>query len=354
MMSGVPFMINSTPGLPADGAGPLLGLVEHARKIALAKVIAAGLLCAGFFGRLLMKIGASMTAGSVPLFFLLLPLAIFSLVTYITLFVIYRGYAQKAEAALLPALAGSLGMRYKTQGLTAAQLTSFDILPIYTSFKSRHCLSGAFAHGGVEMSELTITNNVSKDNREHFFGIALLLTMEKPTPKIIVSDNTGRVKDIRMGGGIGKAEMESPEFNAQFRVYAADQVETRVLLTPGFMEQMMEAAALLRQLAGPMASGGASRGLQWSFLGSRLLILLPTKYPLFAPGSLFRPVAPDDVQGVIDRLSQIRHVTEVLKLGPANVAAAPAAGAAPERMEMPAAPAAVPAQEKYRPPADEW
>lgn len=58
-----------------------------------------------------------------------------------------------------------------------------------------------------------------------------------------------------------RVELVSPEFEKQFEAYSTDQVEARVLLTPGIIENLVS-----------LASSVDGRRLRFAFVGNRLLI----------------------------------------------------------------------------------
>jgi len=64
--------------------------------------------------------------------------------------------------------------------------------------------------------------------------------------------------------------MENPVFEKQFVVYGTDQIESRYIITPSMMERMVD---MNRQF----------KGIQFSFVNSKLYIAIPFRENLFEP-----------------------------------------------------------------------
>lgn len=57
-------------------------------------------------------------------------------------------------------------------------------------------------------------------------------------------------------------EMENPEFNRAFRVYASDSIEARYLLTPDFMERFLALRSLGREVSASFVAGHLHIGIE--------------------------------------------------------------------------------------------
>ncbi len=97
---------------------------------------------------------------------------------------------------------------------------------------------------------------------------------------------------FNMFGGLGqnveRVALEDPRFEKAFEVYSDDQVEARFILTPDFMEQLLELEETFH--------GGK---LRCAFSGGELFLCVEGS-DLFEPGSMFTPLdTPDRVRELL-------------------------------------------------------
>jgi hypothetical protein len=95
-------------------------------------------------------------------------------------------------------------------------------------------------------------------------------------------------------------ELESPEFDARFRVRATNQVEARYLLTPVMMERLLRVQARLG-------------GINVAFAGGRIAVLVPAPFRLFHP-DLDRPVDAAMIERYRGLLRGVTDIVEELDL----------------------------------------
>ncbi|MGI6409485.1 MAG: DUF3137 domain-containing protein [Gammaproteobacteria bacterium] len=181
-------------------------------------------------------------------------------------------------------------------------------------------------HDGVKFSlcETRLSTTRIKDQnqgttRTHtlFQGILLQFSFNKSfTGHTRILAKTGRISSLLSLEQIEPSQrgepvfLEDPRFNELFTVYSTDQIEARYLLTPGFMERLLE----LDELLGDTRRGKGSN-LYAGFIGGNLLIAIRTTQNRFEGGSLFENVV--QFTRVEDLLKEIRliHATiETLNL----------------------------------------
>jgi hypothetical protein len=98
-----------------------------------------------------------------------------------------------------------------------------------------------------------------------------------------------------------RVELESPDFEKVYEVYSDDQVEARYILTPGFMERLLE----LREVLGKTPTLG--------FLDKRLYLVLPTGSDSFEAGGLFGDFTdPETGAEVYRELSLLVEIVETV------------------------------------------
>lgn len=104
--------------------------------------------------------------------------------------------------------------------------------------------------------------------------------------------------------GLQRVNLEDPVFEQAFEVAASNQVEARYLLTPSFMERLLELSR---------SFGGAA--LQGSFHQGSLFLMIPHRSLLFRPASITEyEDFIDDSQAVLKAMNKIFSVIETLKM----------------------------------------
>lgn len=104
----------------------------------------------------------------------------------------------------------------------------------------------------------------------------------------------------RFGGGKGmqRAALEDPVFEKIFEVYTTDQVESRYLLTPDFMQKLVDLETVFK--------GGK---LKAAFDGGEIFITVQGGN-LFEPGSMFKPL--DSVDRVRELIADFSAVFGII------------------------------------------
>ena len=115
-------------------------------------------------------------------------------------------------------------------------------------------------------------------------------------------------------GDLKRVGLVDPNFEAAFEVYASDQVMSRYLLTPSFMQRLLDLETTLkgqkiRCVFDEKLSERAGEG--------ELLIALETR-DRFEPGSMFTPLASiDRIRQIHAEMSEIEKITDAV-LAPAR------------------------------------
>lgn len=217
---------------------------------------------------------------------------------------------------------------YKPEGLGAASLRQgghamlrymeYGIVPEHQDAHSEDWVSGA--HKGVPLSQfecrLTSTRGSGKNRRTvvHFKGVIV----ELQVPKRFHGRTAIRRDRGTMGNWFGKqfagkglspVRLEDPRFEERYEVYGTDQVEARYLLSPSFMERLMELEELFAQ------ENGGRCDIQCAFHAGKLLVMLPSQKDRFCTGSVFKPVDfVPEINQVLQEMDQLFAIIDVLKL----------------------------------------
>jgi len=126
-------------------------------------------------------------------------------------------------------------------------------------------------------------NNISAVLSMLFIGTVFALA-EKLSPKTKKFENVN---------------LEDSEFNKKFEVIAKDQVESRYLLTPSFMERMLN-----------LKNAFNSKDFAFAFFDGQLLIAIPTTENLFEIGNFKTPL--DDINIMKKLSSQMTSIFDII------------------------------------------
>jgi len=119
----------------------------------------------------------------------------------------------------------------------------------------------------------------------------------------------------RLGGGNGmqRAKLEDPVFEKIFEVYTTDQVESRYLLTPDFMQKLVDLEGVFK--------GGK---LKAAFDGGEMFVTVQGGN-LFEPGSMFKPLdSADRVQELLADFAAVFRLIDAVTAGRSRMPPPPA------------------------------
>ena len=103
---------------------------------------------------------------------------------------------------------------------------------------------------------------------------------------------------------LNELKLEDPEFSKKYRVYSADQVEGRYLVTPAFMERFKN-----------LQTAFGSKNAKCSFYKDSLIFAISTKKNLFEIGNLFHSLEnPKQMTEFFNELSSILALIDYFKL----------------------------------------
>lgn len=98
--------------------------------------------------------------------------------------------------------------------------------------------------------------------------------------------------------------LEDPVFSKKYKVYSSDQVESRYLLTPAFMERLNN-----------IKTAFGVRKIKCSFYNDKLMFAISTNKNVFEIGSLFTPMeSPKQFEVFFNELASILMMIDYFKL----------------------------------------
>ena len=111
--------------------------------------------------------------------------------------------------------------------------------------------------------------------------------------------------------GLQRVKLEDSVFNQKYAVFSTDQTEARYLLTPSFMERLLNSSALFA----PFNNNLRGKTLiECSFFDNKFLIAIPCYNNLFNVSQLFKPMHTDCIKVMLMQFRLIFGIIEELKL----------------------------------------
>ncbi len=126
--------------------------------------------------------------------------------------------------------------------------------------------------------------------------------------RTLVTRDAGFFNRFGGGNGMQRAMLEDPVFEKIFEVYTTDQVESRFLLTPDFMQKLVDLETVFK--------GGK---LKAAFDGGEMLITVQGGN-LFEPGSMFKPLdSADRVRELLEDFAAVFRLIDTVTAGRAKM-----------------------------------
>lgn len=224
-----------------------------------------------------------------------------------------RSYHDRIKSEIFPAVVSFFGesFKYLPRGANPTKLQalkSLDLLPKHDSHTLDDYVSGVYKGVSVEFTELALTIRKDKKDVTVFDGMVLTLGLKRTLKsRILLRQDKGALGNFFRAAPMPRVRLEDPEFEKMFEVYGGDQIESRTVLTPRFME-------CLRSLA--IRFGGQ---MECTMVGNKLIALLPTDEDYFAVrADLQVPVVlKDEIEGIRNDMELILELVDRLQLGEA-------------------------------------
>lgn len=154
-----------------------------------------------------------------------------------------NGVAVKAKRGVIASLCAPLGLTYDAAGAAPA-FDTFQSLrliekPDDSRFEDR--FSGSRAGCAFEMCEARLTRGSGKEKRTLFSGQLMRIAFPRRfLGTTVVLRESGWFNRFECPPHLAKVGLEDPHFEKIFEVFGDDQVEARAILTPSFMQQLVD------------------------------------------------------------------------------------------------------------------
>lgn len=190
-----------------------------------------------------------------------------------------------------------------------------DLVPSYDDEDMEDYVRGSYKGVGVELVEVKLTEEQGTDKNRRtvtkFDGLYFVLTPKKKfSGRIVVKRDLGGIGNSFRGffkskfSDLERVELEDPEFESQFQVYATDQIGARTVLTTSFMQRLLDLGDVV-----------GTKKVECSFFSDKLLITAPTTHDYFEPQSALQPVDFEkDFNKVVKEMGIVFDIVDTLKL----------------------------------------
>ncbi|TQV77770.1 DUF3137 domain-containing protein [Denitrobaculum tricleocarpae] len=205
-------------------------------------------------------------------------------------------------------LCDALGFTYRLRpdGSNARYFTELRLVGGFNRSRFEDEVSGRYDDLDFSLVDAHL-KDVDKDNsRTVFHGLLAAFEMTKSfRGRTLVLRDGGMLGNFL--GGIGnkleRVRLEDPRFERAYEVYSSDQVEARYLLTPAFMDRLLD---LERQL---------NSKVRLAFDRNSLLMSIELSRDAFNIGKLETPLSDKRrLLGIVKDLTMIFDVVETLRL----------------------------------------
>ncbi|PWL80057.1 hypothetical protein DBY21_02580 [Candidatus Gastranaerophilales bacterium] len=218
-----------------------------------------------------------------------------------------KNFENKLKAGIMPKLMKAFGDFVWTSAEVIDKYTLKDT-KIFSRFDYKDNDDSFFGtYKGLTINinetELYYYTKDSKGRRQkhtEFKGVIVEIDVKKTFKGHTIIRNRGFFNDR----AYQEVKLEDPEFSKLYYVDANDQIESRYLLTPSFMERYKHIKT---------AFGGSS--IQGSFKDNKLILAISTYRDLFKLGNLSRPVSDTkQFTALLNEFISILAIVDELKL----------------------------------------
>jgi len=209
-----------------------------------------------------------------------------------------QAVANTAKKGVIQALCEPIAVNYQLSGGTPPAFDTFlklRLLPSPSDKSFEDFFSGRRGDVDFSLCEARLTQGSGKNRHTVFAGQIFRLTMpKKRLATTVVLRNIGWFKHFECPKGLEPVGLEDPVFNKAFAVFGNDQVEAREILTPTFMQHLVDLETAYK--------GGHIR---YAFTDADLLIALESS-DRYEIGHMFSTlVERKRVEGIAHDLEQL-------------------------------------------------
>jgi hypothetical protein len=203
-----------------------------------------------------------------------------------------------SKQAVIATLCAPLGVAYAEKTFDPPGLDDFlhlNLLPRPEDKSFEDHFTGARGDFTFALCEATLSQGSGKSRHTVFHGqIFRIGTPRRLLGTTVVLRDSGWLDRFERPTGLKKVGLEDPVFERIFEVFGSDQVEARVILTPTFMQQLVD-----------LETAYAGQHIRCGFVGADLLIAVEGQ-DRFEIGSMFSTlVSRARVEGIAKDLEAV-------------------------------------------------
>ena len=207
--------------------------------------------------------------------------------------------AKNAKVGVICALCEPLGIRYSLSGSDGPSFQNFlgfHLLPSSSDKSFSDFFTGRRGETDFTICEAVLHRGSGKNRQLVFQGQLFRLTAPRrlDSTTVVLRNTGGWFKSFECPNGLRPVGLEDPAFNKTFAVFASDQVESREILTPAFMQQLED-----------LETAYAAGHIRCAFNQAELLIALegPNKFEI---GGMFSSLVDRSrVEGIAHNIEQV-------------------------------------------------
>jgi hypothetical protein len=207
--------------------------------------------------------------------------------------------ATRAKMSVICALCEPLGITYTPsakQGPSFANFQGLRLLPSSVDAAFTDFFTGRRGDADFTIYEASLHRGSGKNRTLVFQGqlFRLVTPRRLASTTVVLRNNGGWLKSFECPKGLSSVGLEDPVFNKSFCVFASDQVESREILTPNFMQQLVD-----------LETAYAAGHIRCAFCETELLIALegPNRFEI---GGMFSSLIDRSrVEGIARNIEQV-------------------------------------------------
>lgn len=226
---------------------------------------------------------------------------------------------KRVKEELNTAIAEACGMAYSVRPYSPARFSTFrqyDLLPVFNRKHFEDHFSGEVDGCDFELYEAHLEQRRRSKNRTYyvtvFRGVLMRITFPRKVEGVtVITRDQGWLNSLqKLSRSFGSTKLEriglvDPRFEKAFEVYGNDQVLARYMLTPSFMERLLDLEKALK--------GKRVRAMFDEHSGKGELLIAAETGNLFEVGSMWKPLADQGrIKTIIDELSLVTGLVKML------------------------------------------
>jgi hypothetical protein len=184
-----------------------------------------------------------------------------------------------AKADIITSLCKPLGLTYQAKDFIPTDFRKFldlRLLPRPDSWTFVDHFAGDRRGRPFELYEATLIQGSGKNRRTAFHGQLLRIAFPRPFDGVtVVLRDGGLLSRFECPPEMARVALEDPKFEEIFEAYGTDQVESRVILTPAVMQELLS-----------LETAFAGERLRFAFVDGDVLIAMEG-HTRFEIGNMF-------------------------------------------------------------------